>query len=55
MLASVELVLFLNKLDLLDAKLNSGIEFSSFVTSYSGENGTKPVAKCKFSCYIDFG
>lgn len=46
-LADVEFVLFLNKLDILDSKLKSGVKFSSFVTSYTDQaNETKPVAKC---------
>ncbi|KIM46923.1 hypothetical protein M413DRAFT_7609 [Hebeloma cylindrosporum] len=45
-LANVEFVLFLNKLDILGAKLKSGIQFSSFVTSYKDQpNETKPVAR----------
>ncbi|KIM42104.1 hypothetical protein M413DRAFT_70485 [Hebeloma cylindrosporum] len=45
-LADVEFVLFLNKLDILDAKLKSGVQFSSFVTSYKDKpNETKPVAR----------
>jgi guanine nucleotide-binding protein subunit alpha len=48
-LAEVEFVLFLNKLDILDAKLKSGIQFSSFVTSYKNKpNETKPVARCMY-------
>jgi len=48
-LADVEFVLFLNKLDILDAKLKSGIQFSSFVTSYKDKpNETKPVARCMY-------
>jgi len=52
LLASVEFVLFLNKLDLLEAKLSSGIGFSSFVTSYSGENAQKPVAKYLLDVFV---
>ncbi|KAF8956308.1 guanine nucleotide binding protein, alpha subunit [Flammula alnicola] len=45
-LAGVAFVLFLNKLDILDRKLKSGIQFSSFVTSYTDKpNETKPVAR----------
>lgn len=47
MLASVELILFLNKLDILDAKIKSGVQFADYVTSYKPRpNETKPVAKC---------
>ncbi|KAA1473061.1 G-alpha-domain-containing protein [Dentipellis sp. KUC8613] len=34
LLAGVDLVLLLNKIDILDAKLKSGIDFGTFVTSY---------------------
>ncbi|TFY63483.1 hypothetical protein EVG20_g6289, partial [Dentipellis fragilis] len=34
LLANVDLVLLLNKIDILDAKLKSGIDFGTFVTSY---------------------
>ncbi|KAF8716015.1 hypothetical protein AX14_012498 [Amanita brunnescens Koide BX004] len=45
-LASVELILFLNKLDILDAKLKSGIQLATHITSYSDRpNDTKHVAK----------
>ena len=44
-LQSVELILFLNKLDILDAKLKSGIQFKEYVPEYKGVNETKPVAK----------
>ncbi|KAF9480954.1 G-alpha-domain-containing protein [Pholiota conissans] len=52
-LAGVEFILFLNKLDILDAKLKSGIQFSSFVTSYTNKpNETKPVAKYLLDVFI---
>jgi len=51
-LAAVEFVIFLNKLDLLEAKLGSGVKFSSFVTSYKGENSTKPVAKYLLEVFV---
>ncbi|KAK2465615.1 hypothetical protein APHAL10511_002507 [Amanita phalloides] len=45
-LASVELILFLNKLDILDVKLRSGIQIAQFITSYGDRpNDTKHVAK----------
>ncbi len=48
-LASVELILFLNKLDILDAKLKSGIQLARYITSYSDRpNETKQVARCKW-------
>ncbi|GLB39277.1 putative G protein alpha subunit [Lyophyllum shimeji] len=46
LLASVELILFLNKLDILNAKLEAGIQFSNYVKAYAGKpNDTKSVAK----------
>jgi len=52
-LANVEFVLFLNKLDILDSKLKSGIKFSSFVTSYTEPaNETKPVAKYLLDVFV---
>ncbi|KAF8067639.1 guanine nucleotide binding protein, alpha subunit [Lyophyllum atratum] len=46
LLSAVELILFLNKLDILDAKLAAGIQFSKYVKAYTGKrNETKPVAK----------
>ncbi|KAF5318800.1 hypothetical protein D9619_010847 [Psilocybe cf. subviscida] len=49
-LSRIKFVLFLNKMDILDAKLQSGIEFSSYVTSYGSErpNETKAVSRCTF-------
>ncbi|KAG5644341.1 hypothetical protein DXG03_008638 [Asterophora parasitica] len=53
-LASVELILFLNKLDILDAKLRSGVRFSNYVKSYgSNPNETKPVAKYLLDAFIN--
>ncbi|KAG6841607.1 hypothetical protein C0991_009032 [Blastosporella zonata] len=50
LLASVELILFLNKLDVLDKKLRRDqVSFSRFVQSYHGANETKPVSKCTFT------
>lgn len=47
-LASIELILFLNKLDILDAKLKSGIHLARYITSYSDRpNDKKHVAICK--------
>jgi guanine nucleotide-binding protein subunit alpha len=51
-LASIDFVLFLNKLDLLECKLRSGIQFSSFVTSYEGENAKKPVSKYLLDAFV---
>jgi len=45
-LANVGFVLFLNKLDILDSKLKSGIEFGQYVASYVNKpNEVMPVAK----------
>jgi len=45
-LAEVEFVLFLNKLDVLNRKLKSGIQFSSFVPSYGDQpNDPKSVTR----------
>ncbi|EAU82769.1 hypothetical protein CC1G_10888 [Coprinopsis cinerea okayama7 len=53
LLAHVEFVLFLNKLDILDAKLKSGVQFGSFVTSYVDKpNETKPVAKYLLDVFV---
>ncbi|KAL0578880.1 hypothetical protein V5O48_003113 [Marasmius crinis-equi] len=47
LLASVDLILLLNKIDILDAHLKSGIQFSKYVTSYSKEkpNTVESVSK----------
>jgi len=46
-LQSVELILFLNKLDILDAKLKSRIQYKDHVPDFKGVNETKAVAKRK--------
>jgi hypothetical protein len=47
-LASTQFVLFLNKIDILEAKLEAGIKFSDFVTSYKGrQNDLTYVSHCK--------
>lgn len=47
LLANVELVLFLNKCDLLDAKLKSGIRLSKYVRSFGDRsNDLDTVTKC---------
>ncbi|KAL1743993.1 guanine nucleotide binding protein, alpha subunit [Schizophyllum fasciatum] len=46
LLCNVDLVLFLNKCDILEAKLNSGIRFSKYVRSYGDrENSFTAVSK----------
>lgn len=55
LLSTVEFILFLNKLDILDTKLKEGIQFSEYVTSYKGKpNETKPVAKCESLAHQSF-
>ncbi|KAF9068855.1 guanine nucleotide binding protein, alpha subunit [Rhodocollybia butyracea] len=46
LLASVDLILLLNKIDILDAQLKAGVQFSKYVTSYRDKpNETEAVAK----------
>lgn len=46
----MELILFLNKCDLLDAKLKSGIRLSKYVRSFGERNNDSETAqKCEFS------
>ncbi|KAF9003423.1 guanine nucleotide binding protein, alpha subunit [Cyathus striatus] len=52
-LANVEFILFLNKLDILEAKLKSGVRFSKYVTSYTNQpNEPKPVAKYLLDVFV---
>lgn len=47
MLANVELVLFLNKCDILDRKLKSGIRLAKYVRSFQDRpNDSETVQKC---------
>jgi len=49
LLANVELVLFLNKCDLLDAKLKSGIRLAKYVKSFGDRpNDLDTVTKCTY-------
>jgi len=49
LLASAQFVLFLNKTDILDAKLKAGTMFSKYVTSYKGQaNDLENVSHCQF-------
>lgn len=48
LLAQTELVLFLNKCDLLDKKLRNGAKFSDWVKSYTGPNDAVQVATCAY-------
>lgn len=51
MLANVELVLFLNKCDILDRKLKSGIRLAKYVRSFQDRpNDSETVQKCK--CFM---
>lgn len=55
LLANVELVLFLNKCDILDHKLRSGIRLAKYVRSYADrENDLDTVSKCEFPL-VSFG
>lgn len=47
LLVKVSLVLLLNKRDVLQRKLESGIRFGRYVKSYSGTNEWESVAKCE--------
>ena len=47
LLSNVELVLFLNKCDILEAKLNAGVQLSRYVRSYGDRpNDVENVSKC---------
>jgi len=49
LLKKATFVLLLNKYDLLEAKLKSGIQFRQFVTSYKERpNKTENVLECKY-------
>ncbi|KAF8632865.1 hypothetical protein AX17_004713 [Amanita inopinata Kibby_2008] len=52
-LASVEFILFLNKLDILDAKLRSGINIARYITSYGDRpNDTQHASKYLLDVFI---
>lgn len=56
LLAGVDLVLFLNKCDILDAKLKSGTRLAKYVRSYGDrENDLDTVSKCKVYTSPPFG
>ncbi|KAG8679537.1 hypothetical protein FRC11_003607, partial [Ceratobasidium sp. 423] len=44
-LEKVSIVLFLNKCDLLKAKLAAGVQFKKYMTTYQGPNEWAPVAE----------
>lgn len=48
-LEKVSIVLFLNKCDLLKAKLAAGVQFKKYMTAYEGLNEWAPVATCEFT------
>jgi guanine nucleotide-binding protein subunit alpha len=61
LLAGVELILFLNKLDILKKKIDAGASFAQYVTSYKKPNDVKSITKCKFqpvfrtiTLYLDY-
>ncbi|KAI8986746.1 G-alpha-domain-containing protein [Trametes punicea] len=45
LLASVQFILLLNKMDLLDARLKAGVQFSHYVKSYQEENDLEHVTE----------
>lgn len=47
LLARVDLILFLNKVDLLQKKLVSGIPLKKYVPQYAGPNTVGEVCKCE--------
>jgi guanine nucleotide-binding protein alpha-1 subunit len=52
LLKKATFVLLLNKYDLLDAKLKSGVQFRQFVTSYKDRpNRTESVLECNYDLY----
>lgn len=57
LLANVDLVLFLNKCDILDSKLKAGIKLSKYVRSYGDRpNDLDTACKCasSFTSFINF-
>jgi len=63
LLASANMILFLNKIDLLDRKLRSGMKINAYLPSYGERsNDTGNVVRCEFfflslilSLYSHFG
>jgi hypothetical protein len=52
LLANVDLVLFLNKCDILEAKLNAGVRLAKYVRSYGDRpNDLDTASKCKW-CHV---
>lgn len=55
LLANVDLVLFLNKCDILEAKLNAGVRLAKYVRSYGDRpNDLDTASKCKL-VFLFFG
>jgi guanine nucleotide-binding protein alpha-1 subunit len=48
LLINVNLILFLNKVDLLQKKLESGIHLNKYLTQYKGPNTLADVCKCEW-------
>lgn len=54
LLAKTSIILFLNKIDILKAKLNAGIKFGQFIVSYGNRpNDYESTSNCSF--YSTFG
>jgi len=47
LLINVNFILFLNKVDLLKKKLESGIQVNKYLTQYKGANTVAEVCKCE--------
>ena len=55
LLSKTELVLFLNKCDILSAKLKAGTQFKDYVPVYDGANEMGGVTRCEpFALVLDF-
>lgn len=55
LLANVDLVLFLNKCDILESKLDSGIRLSKYVRSYGDRpNDIETASKCSSIQFINW-
>ena len=48
LLKKTELVLFLNKTDVLERKIAEGIKFNSYVRSYEGPNNADDIVRCEY-------
>lgn len=47
LLSKTEIVLFLNKCDILTAKLKAGTRFNDYVPGYDGKNTLDEVTRCE--------